>query len=68
MALFGALAYKYFMKDLKLVPLPLVLTILLEFLLGIGTTVLIPVSAVISTIFAYYMFKRNINKTNNIEK
>lgn len=59
-ALFGALAYKYFMKDLKLVPLPLVLTLILEFALGIGTTVLIPISAVLSTLFAYYMFKRSM--------
>ena len=63
-ALFGALAYKYFVKDLKLVPLPLVLTLVLEFALGIGTTILIPVSAVLSTLFAYYMFKRNIKKAN----
>lgn len=57
-ALFGALAYKYFIKDLKLVPLPLVLTILLELFLSLGSSLLIPISAIVSTLFAYYMFKR----------
>lgn len=57
-ALFGALAYKYFIKDLKLVPLPLALTMILEIFLGLGTSILIPVSAVVSTLFAYYMFKK----------
>ena len=61
-ALFGALGYKYFVKDLKLVPLPLALTLLLEIFLGLGTSILIPVSAVVSTLFAYYMFKKQINK------
>ena len=61
-ALFGALAYKYFIKDLKLVPLPLALTLLLEIFLGLGTSILIPLSAVVSTLFAYYMFKKQINK------
>lgn len=58
-ALFGALAYKYFIKDLKLVPLPLILTILLELFLSLGSSLLIPISAVVSTLFAYYMFKRS---------
>lgn len=58
-ALFGALAYKYFIKDLKLVPLPLILTILLELFLSLGSSLLIPISAVVSTLFAYYMFKKN---------
>ena len=61
-ALFGALAYKYFIKDLKLVPLPLALTLLLEIFLSLGTSILIPVSAVVSTLFAYYMFKKEIKK------
>ncbi len=61
-ALFGALAYKYFIKDLKLVPLPLILTLLLEILLGLGTSLLIPISAVVATFFAYFMFKRAKNK------
>lgn len=60
-ALFGALAYKYFIKDLKLVPLPLVLTLLLEIFLSLGTSLLIPISAVVSTLFAYYLFKRKQN-------
>ena len=30
-ALFGALAYKYFVKDAKLVPVPLVLCLILQF-------------------------------------
>jgi len=57
-ALFGALGYKYFVKDLKLVPIPLALTLILEIALGLGTSILIPVSAVVSTLFAYFMFKR----------
>ena len=61
-ALFGALAYKYFIKDLKLVPLPLALTLLLEIFLSLGTSILIPVSAIVSTVFAYYMFKKEIKK------
>ena len=64
-ALFGALAYKYFIKDLKLVPLPLALTLLLEIFLGLGTSILIPLSAVVSTLFAYYVFKKQINKKEN---
>lgn len=65
-ALFGALAYKYFIKDLKLVPLPLALTLLLEIFLSLGTSILIPVSAVVSTLFAYYMFKKEIKKKQQI--
>lgn len=61
-ALFGSLAYKYFVKNLKLVPLPLILTIALEFALGVGTSILIPVSAVTATLFAYYLFKKEIEK------
>ena len=57
-ALFGALGYKYFVKDLKLVPIPLALTLILEIALGLGTSILIPVSAVVSTLFAYMMFKK----------
>ena len=65
-ALFGALAYKYFTKDLKLVPLPLALTIGLQFLLVIvspglaGTTILIPISAIASALFAYSLFKKGV--------
>ena len=63
-ALFGALAYKYFVKDLKLVPIPLALTLILQVFLSLGTSLLIPISAVVSTLFAYWMFKREINKKN----
>ena len=65
-ALFGALAYKYFIKDLKLVPLPLALTLLLEIFLSLGTSILIPVRAIVSTLFAYYMFKKEIKKKQQI--
>ena len=64
-ALFGALGYKYFVKDLKLVPIPLALTLILEIALGLGTSILIPVSAVISTLFAYFMFKKANKKEVN---
>lgn len=63
-ALFGALAYKYFVKDLKLVPVPLLLAILLEILLNLGTSILIPACSIISILFAYYLFKRQIKKEN----
>ena len=58
-ALFGALAYKYFVKDLKLVPIPLLLAILLQILLNLGTSILIPACSIISILFAYYLFKRH---------
>ena len=64
-ALFGALGYKYFMKDLKLVPVPLAITLILELTLGLGTSILIPVSAIASTIFAYYMFKKATKQENS---
>lgn len=51
-ALFGALAYKYFVKDLKLVPVPLLLAILLQIVLNLGTSILIPVCSIISILFA----------------
>ena len=63
-ALFGALAYKYFVKDLKLVPVPLLLAILLQIVLNLGTSILIPVCSIISILFAYYLFKRQIKKEN----
>ena len=63
-ALFGSLGYKYFMKDLKLVPVPLALTLILEMTLGLGTSILIPVSAIASTLFAYYMFKKATKQEN----
>lgn len=58
-ALFGALAYKYFVKDPELVPIPLVLALLLQALFNLGTTVLILVCAIVSILFAYYLFKRS---------
>ena len=64
-ALFGALGYKYFMKDLKLVPVPLAITLILELTLGLGTSILIPVSAIASTLFAYYMFKKETKQDNS---
>ena len=57
-ALFGALAYKYFTRDPKLVPIPLVLTIGLQMLTRVGKTILIPVSAIATILFAYYLFRR----------
>ena len=63
-ALFGALAYKYFVKDLKLVPVPLLLAILLQIVLNLGTSILIPVCSIVSILFAYYLFKRQIKKEN----
>ena len=57
-ALFGALAYKYFVKDIKLVPIPLVLCLILQFALKLGTTILIPVASIIAILFAYWLFKK----------
>lgn len=61
-ALFGALAYKYFIKDLKLVPVPLIIAFILSFFLGQGTGISIPVCAVIAIGFAYILFKKEQNK------
>lgn len=57
-ALFGALAYKYFVKDPDLVPIPLVLALLLQGTLNLGTSVLIPVCSIVSILFAYWLFKK----------
>ena len=57
-ALFGALAYKYFVKDPDLVPIPLALALLLQGTLNLGTSVLIPVCSIISILFAYWLFKK----------
>lgn len=67
-ALFGGLAYKYFVKDFKLVPIPLILVILLQIFLNLGTSILIPVSAIVSTLFAYYLFKREKKHIDNISE
>lgn len=64
-ALFGALAYKYFIKDPKLVPIPLVVAMLLAALLNLGTSILIPVCSIVSILFAYYLFKLASKKENN---
>ena len=56
-ALFGALAYKYFVKDPHLVPVPLVLALLLQGLLNLGTSILIPVCSIVSILFAFWLFK-----------
>lgn len=58
-ALFGALAYKYFSKGIKLVPVPLVLTLVLQFAFKLGYTTLIPVSAIVSILMAYWMYKKS---------
>lgn len=57
-ALFGALAFKYFSGSIKLVPVPLVLVLVLQFALNLGYTVLIPVSAIVSILVAYFMWKK----------
>lgn len=56
-ALFGALAYKYFVKDPQLVPIPLALALLLQGFLNLGTGLLIPICSIVSILFAYYLFK-----------
>lgn len=59
-ALFGALAYKYFTPCWKLVPVPLILTLILQFTLNLGYTTLIPISAVVAVLTSYWMFKKEI--------
>jgi len=61
-ALFGALAWQYFKKDPKLVPLPLILCIVLQLLTHLGKSALIPISAVITVLFAWILFKRENKK------
>ena len=56
-ALFAALAYKYFVKDPQLVPIPLAIALILQALTGVGTGVIIPVCSIVSILFAYYLFK-----------
>ena len=58
-ALFGALAYKYFIKDLKLVPIPLILAFILSFFVKQGTGITIPVCSIIAIGVAYFFFKRD---------
>lgn len=66
-ALFGALAYKYFIADLKLVPVPLVLSLVLALTLKLDTSILIPISAVVSIIYAYILFRIANKKEEKIE-
>ena len=61
-ALFGALAYKYFVKDAKLVPVPLLICLVLQFALNLGTTILIPVASIFAVLFAYWLFKKECGK------
>ena len=57
-ALFGALAYKYFTKDPKLVPIPLILAIVVESIVPLGTGILIPLCSIVAVLFALYLFKK----------
>ena len=61
-ALFGALAYKYFIKDLKLVPVPLIIAFILSYFLGQGTGITIPVCAIVAILVAYLLLKREQKK------
>ena len=58
-ALFGALAYKYFVSDIKLVPVPLALAFVLAIVAELDTGTLIPICAVVSILFAFWVFKTN---------
>ena len=62
-ALFGALAYKYFIKDPLLVPIPFALCILSSFL-KLGTGVSILIGGVAAIIMAVLISKRDKKKTN----
>lgn len=57
-ALFGALAYQYFIKQPALVPLPLILTIVLQILTHMGKSALIPISVLATILFAYLLYRR----------
>lgn len=57
-ALFGALAYKYFVKDPILVPVPFFLALVLAFTVRLGTAVHIPICSVVAILFALAVFKR----------
>lgn len=61
-SLFSALAYKYFIKDPKFVPVPLVLAIVLAAVVPSLGSVLIPITAVVSIAFAYYLVKMAAKK------
>ena len=61
-ALFGGLAYKYFVKDLKLVPVPLGLAALLSFTLHLGSSLLIPICSVVAIVYAVAIYKLTSKK------
>ena len=63
-ALFGALAYKYFVKDPILVPVPFTLALILAFTVRLGTAVHIPICSVVAILFALAVFKRMKNQNN----
>lgn len=60
-ALFGALAYKYFIKDPLLVPVPFALCILTSFL-KLGTGVSILIGGVAAIVMAFLVHKREKSK------
>lgn len=57
-ALFGALAYKYFVKDPQLVPVPLILAVVLSLFLNLGSSILIPVCAIVGIGIAFLLSKK----------
>ena len=57
-ALFAALAYKYFIKDPILVPVPFTLALVLAFTVRLGTAISIPICSIFSILFAFAVFKR----------
>ena len=61
-ALFAALAYKYFIKDPLLVPVPFALAITLALTAHLGTTVDILIVAIASIFYAYFIFRKIYNK------
>lgn len=61
-ALFGALAYKYFSKNPILVIVPLAISVLIAFLVGLPSAFIIPIAAIGGIGTAYYLFKKGIIK------
>ena len=57
-ALFGALAYKYFSQGKKFIAVPMILALALHITFGLGYTILIPICALASILYAYYLFKK----------
>lgn len=58
-ALFGALAYKYFTTDIKIVPVPIFVSLIFAFIFKFDSSILIPISAVVSILYAYWLYKNN---------